>query len=363
LFDFYRSQRKKFGKIYVRFGTPVSLRAALGAPIDGPQGLVKANDLEKVAFEVCWRINQVTPITASSLLSLVLLATRGRSVTLDEMKSATDSLLDLARARRLPLASSAERLSDRDGLDKVLASMASNRTVEIYEGGLETVYRVATGNEHSAAFYRNTTIHFFVNAAITEAALIHAAEHDRDRLVAFWDEAYRLRDLFKFDFFFEPKEDFRKTVATELTERLPGWEGRLADGADPLDLLRELQPLLAFAVLRPFVESYEVVAQALLERPRGVAIDEKPFLRACLGLGRQLVRQGVIRNPEAISEILFATGLQLVTHLGLTRDAPDVVDQRRAFAARLADLRRRIALTEMLAKDSVERRSVTRVGS
>ena len=39
-------------------------------------------------------------------------------------------------------------------------------------GGTESVYRIAPISELEAAFYRNAIIHFFVNRAIVELALV-----------------------------------------------------------------------------------------------------------------------------------------------------------------------------------------------
>jgi glycerol-3-phosphate O-acyltransferase len=346
---FYRGQRRRFGKIYVRFAEPVSLRAAIGSPsLVERSADERSLDIQKLAFEVSWRINQVTPITASSLVSLVLLATRGRALTSQELHLATRSLLAEARARRLPRAASAERLQTEEGLRAVLDSLAGNRTIEVYAGGREPVYRVAAGQHLSAAFYRNTIIHFFVDGSIAELALVRAAEHDGDRLAAFWDEAYHLRDLLKFEFFFEAKDEFSKAITTQLTERLPGWEARLAEGGDPLALLADLQPLRAFAVLRPFVEAYSVVARALEALPGDAPVDEQEVLRSCLPLGQQLVRQQHIRSPESVSKLLFANGIQLAANLGLTEPSEDVAKRRAAFVAELADVGRRIDSTEQL---------------
>jgi glycerol-3-phosphate O-acyltransferase len=351
--NFYRAQRRRFGKIYVRFGEPVSLRAFVGEPgtsID-ERGLA----LQKLAFEVSWRINQITPITAAALVSLVLLSTRGRALSLDELGLATRGLLGHARRRQLPLAASAQRLETPGGLQSVLDSLAGNRIIDVYDQGPETVYRVAGDQQLAAAFYRNTVIHFFVDGSIAEVALLHATEKAEDRLSAFWEEALHLRDLFKFDFFFEPTEDFKKTVAAQLDQRLPGWDERLNQGTDPLVLLGDLQPLQAFAVLRPFLEAYSVVARSLASQPADAVVDEKPFLRSCLALGQQLIRQQHVRSGESISTQLFATGLRLAAHRGLVEPASDVTPRRLSFVAELADVGRRIDLTEQLAYTAFDR--------
>jgi glycerol-3-phosphate O-acyltransferase len=180
--------------------------------------------LQRLAFEIATRINAATAITASALVSLVLLSTRGRAMTASEIHSSLRPMLDHIRARRLPLASSALALDSVEGVRSVAGSLVATRTIDCYDQGDEPVYGVAPAQHLAAAFYRNTIVHYFLEGAIAELALLHAAEHDGDRLGAFWDEAFLLRDLLKFDFFFEPREGFRKALASEVSSRLPGWD-------------------------------------------------------------------------------------------------------------------------------------------
>jgi glycerol-3-phosphate O-acyltransferase len=342
----FRAQRRhRGGRIYVRFGEPLSLRAAIH-----PDATPEEADLElqKLAFEVATRINAVTPITAASLVSIVLSATDGKALTTRELHRALGPFLAQIRARDLPLAASAESLDTVDGVGTVLDSLANNRTIDKYDRGTEAVYRVTSRQSHAAAFYRNTILHHFVPGAIAELALVSASESkDDDRLETFWDEAYRLRDLLKFDFFFEQREAFRKTLATDLNERLPAWENQLVEGVHPDELLEQLQPLLAFGVLRPFIEAYLIVAHVLVSEPTVTAIeDEKAFVGKCLAIGEQYQRQERVKSPEAVSKPLFQTALQLANHRELTRPGPELEERRRQLVDELADVARRLDVIE-----------------
>ena len=314
------------GRIYVRFGEPLSLRAALR-----PDATQEEADLElqKLAFEVSTRINAVTPITATSLVCLVLLSVRGRAVTLNELHQSVNRLLAHLRKRRLPLAASAEKLDMVEGLRSVLGSLATNKTIETYDRGTEPVYSVAPGQHHAAAFYRNTIIHHFVTGAIGELSLVYAA--------------------LKFDFFFEQRDAFRNALATELNERLPGWENQLIEGIHPNELLEQLRPLSSFGVLRPFVEAYLIVADTLLREPTVAAVDDKAFIAKCLAVGDQYVRQQRVRSPSAVSKPLLATALKLAENRELTRPAPGLEERREAFAAELGEVARHIDVVEQQA--------------
>ena len=123
------------------------------------------------------------------------------------------------------------------------------------------MYSIEPEQHLAAAYYRNTIIHFFITGAITEIALVAAADAADDPLEAFWDEVMSLRDLFKFEFFFSDKEEFRAEVYAEVAYHLPDWEDAIGEGHEAvLDLVRAFQPFTAHWVLRPFVEAYRVAA-------------------------------------------------------------------------------------------------------
>ena len=96
--------------------------------------------------------------------------------------------------------------------------------VSTYTGGDEPVYSITPGQHLVAAFYRNNAIHWFVNRAIVELAMIEVAERGSDRpVVEAWAEALRLRDLLKYEFFFPEKDAFQAELISELELIDPEW--------------------------------------------------------------------------------------------------------------------------------------------
>lgn len=347
---FFRAQREPFGRIYFRIAEPVSLRAMLGPPDGGTsEGDEETLPVQKVAFEVSTRINDVTPVTGTSLAALVLLSHRGRALTIEEVFEDLSAYLSLAMARRLPIAPSA-RLEDTQAVRRILESLAGHNVVAIHRGGLQTVFSIGPDQHLAAAFYRNTIIHFFVNDAIIELALLKAAERNGDHVAAFWDEALRLRDFLKFDFFFKEKGEFRASIERELVLQAPDWAAALPRGRDgALDLIRRLRPITAPGVLRSFFEAYLVVADTLDANSPGVPVEEKKFLAACASVGRQYLLQRKIQNAESVSRHMFQTGLQLARNQKLLETTDSTVARRASFATVLGDILRRIDMIERVA--------------
>src|SRR5206468_5552144 len=116
--------------------------------------------------------------------------------------------------------------------------------------GPEAVYAIGPDKHLIASYYRNTIIHFFVTGAIAELALLRAAEDGvPDPTSEFWDEAMRLRDLLKFEFFFAEKDAFREELRAEIALHDPDWERRVADGPAAIQrLLRRFRPFSAHRV-------------------------------------------------------------------------------------------------------------------
>ncbi|MBI3784925.1 MAG: glycerol-3-phosphate 1-O-acyltransferase [Deltaproteobacteria bacterium] len=347
-----RRLRRRYGNIHIRFGEPLSLADALGPPDPAaePNPDEQNLTLQKLAFEVSVRINRATPITPTSLVTMALLGVVDRALTVEETRSALANLVDYVRSRRLPTTGELD-LEETDGVQRALDALVDSGVIACFDEGPDAVYMIGADQHLTAAYYRNTIIHFFVNGAIAEIALLAAADRiqgatDEERLSpvdCFWEEAFDLRDLFKFEFFFADKETFRREIREELRQQAPDWENAVKGGADSIrSLVRRIRPFSAHRVLRPFAESYRVVADALLQLPGGT-IEDSAFQSKCLALGKQYQLQRRIRNPESVSKVLFETAVKLARNRGLLdEDATNLGDQRRAFAEELREAVRRI---------------------
>jgi glycerol-3-phosphate O-acyltransferase len=237
-------------------------------------------------------------------------------------------------------------------LETVLGQMRHTGAIAVHEEGLSPVYAVPPESATAAAYYRNTCVHFFVPSAIAELALQHAAEqHGPDRLETFHAEALRVRDLLKFEFFFDEKEAFLDSIERELSLRAPDWRGRLDSPAGISDLLASLDPLLAPGALRSFIEAYWVLADALVWEDAAQPFSARPFLKRCVALGQQRVRQRRVASEESASATYLESALQLAGHRGLLEGEPEQLREgRRRFAASLATLARRIDRLALLAE-------------
>lgn len=342
-----RSLRKRYGNIHLRFGEPLSLSKELDLTLPAEERYL---DLQKVAFEVAVRINRVTPITPTSLVTVALLANTHHSLAVPEIQEILDDLIEEVAVRNLPTTEPLAMLRTDAGVLDTLKVLSEHGIVSAFSGGSETVYRIVHDQHLAAAFYRNTIIHFFVNISIAELALLTAARAAERRLDAFWEEVARLRDLFKFEFFFPEREEFREEIHQSLSLYDPAWEDRVRSGGAAVDdFIEGIRPVHAPWVLRSFIESYAIVAEALHLDPVDGQWDEKAFTQQALDLGRQFQLQGRVRAEESVAKSLVATAIRLAENRALIDESDlDVGGRRRAFAEQVADVIDRLDALEGL---------------
>jgi glycerol-3-phosphate O-acyltransferase len=336
LASYARGQHARIGTAQVRFAEPLSLRKALESSDNSGEPDARRLALQKIAFEVAVRINRVTPVTATALVTLALLGVRDRALTLAQVRQVLEPLRTYLAERGVP--HSDDVLQTGGGVRRVLGALARQHVVTIYAGGEEPVYAIEPGQHLVAAFYRNSAIHHFVDRAVAELVLL---SEPADR----WDEAIRLRDQLKFEFFFPDKVSYRTQLDAELRRLDRGWE--VADGRA---VLERSDLLVASRVLRSFIDTQLVVAERLAARNPRRPIVEKEFLDECGGVGRQMLLQGRLHGPESLSRELFASALKLAANADLVDPGrEELAERRQAFAARMRDV-----LTRLITIDGID---------
>lgn len=339
---YLRSLRRPMGQIYMDFGKPVVLDHV-------PSGEDRVT-LSKIALQVGVAANQVTPITLASVATMILLGCAPRALTRDELTREIARVIFWAQARDIKITSHFE-LENEAELSALADVLVGSRLVTRYDDGPETVYGITPKKEAMANYYRNTTIHHFVAKAIAELALFSAAHAEQSRLQLFWDEVDLLRDLFKFEFFYTPTQEFHDEIRSELVRYDTDWEQRLEQSDDyGMQLLRDFRPLIAHATLTQFVEAYYVVADVIAMAPPGEEVTADDCLKRSFGYGRQAYLRRRISSQASIGKLLFQNGYKWMHNKELTIAGDASLDQqRKQLSQDLRELTHRLHKLQALA--------------
>jgi len=330
-FNYIFGMRQPYGKVYVRYGNPVALEQPTDLPpATQAQDTAPSFDVTRMAFEVCTRIEQITPIKSADVLAMVLLGANRRALTAMEMYRQSAGIAELIRDRKLPAASGFSLNSEAQVSAAVLALERSG-LVKVFDKAQLPVYYIPGEQRLAAAYYRNTITHYFLHAALGEIGLAMCAlDIELPNVDALRKNVTALRELYKFEFFYKPTEEFWQEVLYETEQRYPGWDsGELSIQK----LLRDKPPRFGHAILRSITEAYLIIAVALMDMDGKPVQDQKKFTRQLLDQGQQMLLRRTISCESSVSQDLFVNGLRLAGHLTLLDGRSDDLSSRRAAFA------------------------------
>lgn len=330
--DYIFGMRQPYGKVYVRYGEPVTLGKSLELPANASsedQNLARF-ETHRTALEVCTRIEQITPIKSADVLSMVLLGANRRALTAMEMHRQSTQIAELIERRKLPAASGFS-LNNEAQVSAALTALEVSGLVKSFDQAQMPVYYIPEEQRLAAAYYRNTITHYFLHAALGEIGLaLCSLDIDLPDTESLQKHVAALRDLYKFEFFYKPRDAFWQDVLYETEQRYPDW----ASGEYSIQkLLREKPPCFGHAILRSITEAYLIMAVALLELEDRPIHDQKKFTRQLLAQGQQMLLRRTISCESSVSQDLFANGLRLAGHFALLDGrGADLITRRTAFA-------------------------------
>jgi len=331
--EYVRGLGGPFGYIHIRFGDAMAMTETPDAPdLSYAREFISERQLEiqKFAFEACYRINEITPATMTSLVMMVLLC-RGPSND-DRIRKDVATLQDYISNRAMRVASLRPSHVLSDDPAESIDSLIATGVLSVTGSGPERLLEVAPDRISVAIYYSNMAVHHFVIRAFTEVALIVCQQPaTAGELDSLWAECLRLRNLFKFEFFFSRNDVFREQLSLELDSIDPEWPDVLHAGNEAVvQALRQKPLLVAAGVLSPFIAAYHLVGTMLINEAASRELKDSAFIARCLEAAHSGGKHGGIRPVPGVSRALLANGLRVADNRGLRDDDSPESGRRRA---------------------------------
>lgn len=328
-----------FGNIHIRFGDAMAMTETPDAPgLESALALVSERQIEiqKLAFEACYRINEITPATMTSLVMMVLLC---RGPCGDERIRVDVAALNEYIRQRASRAISQRpsRIPSSDPLESIDALIATG-VLHATASDHGRVLEIAPERVSVAIYYSNMAVHHFVISAFVELALIVCSSvPNRSDPEHLWAECLRLRNLFKFEFFFSRNDVFKDQLRHELDSLDPDWRTALERGsADIMIVLKRKSLVVAAGVLFPFIAAYRLLAEEISRNDSSRMLPDDALIAKCQDSARRRVGHNDIRSVPGISRALLANGIRVADNRGLRRaDDVEGEQKRNAFLEEL----------------------------
>lgn len=300
--------KKKYGKVYIRFGEPISLKQYL---TEKPHPEDKRH--KHLAFHIIRSINKTTLATPMAIMASAILAKHRKGFQMEEIMETAEAFLKFIKTRGVPVADSLQQCEKaiKETLDVLLKSHVLEAIEDVDES--EMFYYATEEKKPELEYYKNSIIHCFIPQAFVALSLLTGSEEITPREKVVKDYAF-LKRVFRYEFVFEEEmETPEKEVNTILTDFFQASLLVKADVKTGYSLTKPgFDQMTVWANLaKTFIESYWIAARSIIERQKGEK-KRSDMLKSMTSLGQRYHRLGLIDHFESISQINFKNAIRMI---------------------------------------------------
>jgi glycerol-3-phosphate O-acyltransferase len=327
---------RRYGRIYLQFGTPISLRE-LAAAQEGPGGTNLALEADErgpdarrslvqhVANRIMWGIAEVVTITPVSLVAAALLSHVRRGISAAEVADRVELLRSIALSEGARVASGlaeapASPLSPGP-IHDALATFAGSKVIELQQAGGQVIYQVPDAKRTYLDFHRNAILNRYVGLSLLSASV--RSRPAGAPLSEISEDVRFLSRLFRLEFMYPVGATFEAVFRSRLDQLVRlgvvvERDGVVAPGPARahLDYLADLT--------RPYLEAYRVAGETV--RTTGIeggSADRKALVKQALERGRAEFLSGHVLMRESISKATLENAMEWLGSQGAFEGTED----------------------------------------
>ncbi|MDD5747955.1 MAG: 1-acyl-sn-glycerol-3-phosphate acyltransferase [Actinomycetota bacterium] len=290
----YRSVSTTLGRALVKFSKPLSMKE-----------LLERRGLEGTAKIVARAIDNVTPVTARSLVAASILSSGEEWVSRESVARDTNLLFDFARSSCLPL------IDDSDDISGAITWFEREGRITLEKRGETEGFRVDSISRRYLEYNKNISIGHFLESAFASFSFIRRGREFGEIM----DDTCFLKEVLSEEFVYRSDEEWEKRIESALD----GINGK----SHPVDLLSSLA--------QSFVEGYYVAILAASSVGNDQTFDQDAFSGNCFREGESLISAGVIRKPESLSRVIFKNAITLFSKYGVLESVRDMDGRGKEF--------------------------------
>lgn len=312
---------KRHGRIYVRFSTPITLtELSRNARIDLMSATTKETNrlTRELGDRIINAIDQNSLVTPHALVAAAFLNSPQDIVSYKTIEQYTDIYLKYLDSQKTAL-SDTLLINSEHAIEQVVTQYIQKGYIDRMDSKKEAIwsesrFQVVTGKRTGLDYYKNNCIFFFIPAAITAATILTQdaflfASTDLDPNYRFLEDL--LQNEFSRDLDSSVEKKLRKCLKAFIDEAMLIPHPTMPDTYNLTSAgFRKLQLFANF--LKPFLESYLIVATVLQSTPRK-KLDGKKRLKVTLAAGERMVKNKDVRQSEAVNKNYFNNALTYFT--------------------------------------------------
>lgn len=314
-----RVLKRRYGKVYVRFGKPISLAqyvARQGIDFSHASSKERHALYRNLALTIIEAINEASVVTPHSLAASALLTTARPGIAFQTFRLITKLFHEYLQFTGAHFARTfthsetvlGEALDDFEKT-KVISRIKGDDTDD------DDIIIIDGKRRHILEYYKNNSIHFFLPAAFVSLSIL--AQKTFEPSIDEVRKDYEwLKELFKYEFAYSQSEqDNEREIARVLDffreQRFIATyqnDGNLVHFRLTHEGLRAAE---AFgSLLYNYLEGYRACLSGLKLVEKKNLILEQDFMKKLLNQANKMLSMGIIERHEAISKVMYENALR-----------------------------------------------------
>ncbi|MDY0133352.1 MAG: 1-acyl-sn-glycerol-3-phosphate acyltransferase [Desulforegulaceae bacterium] len=317
LFKARKFLNKKYGKVYVNFNEPLSLRELLESSGYTKDPESKKELVQSIGLDIIDRIGKVSVATPYSVVAAAFLNNRQHTITGDKIKEIVKTFLTYLTNSKAVL-SDTLLVNPEISVNIVIEAFKSRGFIESSEKEELNEFILPESKRSLLDYYKNNSIIFFIPAAYTALSImeLEAFQFSTSSLHMGYAKFQNLLEKeFTPDQANSPDFIVRKTIKSFIDDAIIVPHQSLPDTYNITALgYKKLKSFSAF--LSPYLEAIRVVLNFFLRYP-SEDIEYKEALKKIQSMASRLHKRGEIILPESMSKINLKNALDKVRCEGI----------------------------------------------
>jgi glycerol-3-phosphate O-acyltransferase len=325
--------KKKYGKIYLNFHEPFSLKEYLNQK-EKPSSIPAVSDSKTLYAEfgkkLIGAINQVSLITPHAVIASAILNCGQKRFDYNQLTAHVDTYMTYILSQDVRLADTL--ILDRNNTFKqVLEAFAQSKMIEKSTSEFSKsaianpLFKITESKRPGLDYYKNNGIISFIPAAFTALAILKTDAFQFSSVDIHVSYKF-LQEFFENEFIFDPDQPVQYLVRKNLKafiddaiimphQSLPDTYNLTSAG------YRKLNLYAAFLV--PYFESYWIVLNFYMKYTKKSIFDTKDYIKKIQSLGNRMYRRKEVERKEALSKVNYKNAVTFFTSHGLTEAEKD----------------------------------------
>ena len=320
-----RALLRRYGRIYLQFGTPVSLKELaerqLGEGASAPSLTLEADErgfdsrrslVQHLANRVMWGIAEVVTVTPVSLVAAALLSHVRRGISAEDVAVRVELLRSIAIGDGARIASGLTEAPaspvEKGPIRDAVITFAASKVIDVQEAGGQVIYQVPDARRTYLVFHRNAILTRYVGLSrVSQSVRSRGGGAALDEVK---EDVRWLSRLFRLEFMYPVGATFEAVFRSRLDALIGLGAVVEADGVVRPGPARARLDFLA-DLTRPYLEAYRLAGETV--RSTGLAggsAERKSLVKQALERGRAEFLSGHVLMRESVSKATLENAME-----------------------------------------------------